>query len=62
MIESVESHVLTEKNAMDSIVLSTCDACCTILLLCHTLAPPHYQLRLHTYEPFSLWDQGYMSD
>jgi hypothetical protein len=37
--EPVESRMLTEKDAMDSIVLITCDACCTIQLLCHTLPP-----------------------
>ena len=30
MIEPVESRVLTDKNTMDFIVLSTFDACCTI--------------------------------
>ena len=30
MIEAVESRVLTEIDAMDSIVLSTCNAYCTI--------------------------------
>ena len=39
MIEPVESCVLTKMYAMDSIVLSTCDACCTIQLLCHMLSP-----------------------
>jgi hypothetical protein len=62
MIELVESHVLTEKDAMDSIVLSTCDACCTIQLLCHMLSPPRFPLQLPAYEPSSLLDQGYKSD
>jgi len=62
MIEPVESYVLTKKDAMDSIVLSTCDACCTIQLLCHMLSLPHYPLQLPAYEPSSLSDQGYKSD
>ena len=62
MIEPVESRVLNENNAMDSIVLSTCDACCTIQLLCHMLFPPHFPLQLPAYEPSSLFDQGYKSD
>jgi len=62
MIEPVESRVLTEMDAMDSIVLSTCDACCIIQLLCHMLSPPHFPLQLPAYEPSSLLDQGYMSD
>jgi len=62
MIAPVESHVLTEMDAMDSIVLSTCDACCTIQLLCHMLSPSHCPLQLPAYEPSSLLDQGYMSD
>ena len=62
MIEPVESRVLTEKDTMDSIVLSTCDACCTIQLLCHTLSPPYFPLQHPAYEPSSLLDQGYKSD
>jgi len=62
MIEPAESHVLTEMDAIDSIVLSTCDACCTIQLLCHMQSPPHVLLQLPAYEPSSLLDQGYMSD
>ena len=62
MIELVESRVLTEKDAKDSIVLSTCDACCTIQLLCHMLSPPRFPLQLPAYEPSSLLDQGYKSD
>jgi len=62
MIEPVESRVLTEKDAMDSIVLSTCDACCTIQLLCHMLFPLHFPLQLPAYEPSSLLDQGNMAD
>jgi len=62
MIEPVESRTLTEKDAMDSIVLSTCDACCTIQLLCHMLSPLRFPLQLPAYEPSSLLDQGYKSD
>jgi len=62
MIAPVESRVPTEMDAMDSIVLSTCDACCTIQLLCHMPSPPHFPLQLPSYEPLSLLDQGYMSD
>jgi len=62
MIAPVESRVLTEMDAMDSTVLSTCDACCTIQFLCHMLSPPHFPLQLPAYEPSSLLDQGYMSD
>jgi len=62
MIEPVESHVLSAKDAMDSIVLSTCDACCTIQLVCHMLSPPRFPLQLPVYEPSSMLDQGYKSD
>ena len=62
MIAPVESGVLIEMDAMDSIVLSTCDACCTIQLLCHMLSPPSAPLQLPAYEPSSLLDQGYKSD
>jgi len=62
MIEPVESHLLSEKDAMDSIVLSTCDVYCTIQLLCHMLSPPRFPLQLPAYEPSSLMDHGYNSD
>ena len=62
MIKPVESHVLTEKHALDSIVLSTCDACCTIHSLCHILSPPHFPLQLPAYERSSLLNQGSKSD
>ena len=62
MIKPVDSHMLMEMDAMDSIVLNTCDACCTIQLLCHMLSPPHFPLQLPVYKPSSLLDQGYMSD
>ena len=62
MFEPVESLLLTIKDAMDSIVLSTCDACCTIQLLCHMLFHPHYSLKLPAYEPLSLMDHRYMSN
>jgi len=41
-IEPAESRVWTEMDAIDSIVLSTLDACCTILLLHHMLTPPAF--------------------
>jgi hypothetical protein len=62
MIETVASCVLTEKEAMDSIDLSTCNACCTIQLLCHMLSPPRFPLQLSACEPSSLLHQGYKSD
>jgi len=62
MIAPVESGVLIEMDAMDSIVLSTCDACCTNQLLCHVLSPLHFSLQLPAYEPSSLLHQRYMSD
>jgi hypothetical protein len=62
MIKPVESRVLTEMDAMDSVVLSTCNACCTILMLCHMLSPMDFPLQLTAYEPSSLLDEGYMSD
>jgi hypothetical protein len=54
--------LLTEKEAMDSIVLSTYDACCTIQLLCHMLSPQRCPLQLSAYKPLSLLDQGYKSE
>jgi len=62
MIEPVESRVLTEMDALDSIVVSTCNACCTIQLLCHMLSPPHCHLQQPDYELSSSLNQGYMSD
>jgi len=62
MIEPVESRVLTAKDAMDYIVLSTCDACGTIQLLCHMLSPLCSPLELPAHEPSSLLDLGYKSD
>ena len=59
MIELAESRVRTEMDAMDSILLSTFDACCTIQLLCHSLSPPHFPLQLPVYEPLSWLHQGY---
>jgi len=47
---------------MDSIVLSTCDVCCTIQLLWHMLSPPCAPLQLPASEPSSSLDQGYKSD
>jgi len=62
MIEPIESHVLTAKDAMDSIVLSACNTCCTIQLLCHMLSPPCIPLQLPAYDPLSMFNQGYNSD
>jgi len=62
MIVPVKSHVLTEMDAMDSIVLSTCNACCSIQLLCYILSPWHFPPQLPGYEPMSLFEQGYISD
>ena len=62
MIVPVERCVRTEKDAMNSIVLSTCNACCTIQLLCHLLSPTRFPLQLPAYEPSSLLDKGYKSD
>ena len=62
MIESDESRVLTKMDSMDSIILSTCNACCIIQLLCHMLATSHFPLQLPTHESLTVMDQGYMSD
>ena len=62
MIEPLESHLLTEMDAIDSIVLSTCDACFTIQLLCHMLSPQHCPLQLSAYEPLTWLDHENMSD
>ena len=56
--EPAECCVRTVMDAMDSIVLSSFDACCTIQFLCHTLSPPHFPLQLPAYEPSSWLDQG----
>ena len=58
MIVPVESRLLTEMEVMESIVLSTCNACRTIQLLCHMLSPLHFPLQLPAYKPSSLLDQG----
>jgi hypothetical protein len=62
MIEPVECCALTEMDAMDSIVLSTSDACCTIQLLCHMLSLLHFPLQLPANKSLSWLDQRYMSD
>jgi len=63
MIEHVECHVLTEMDAMDSIVLSPCNGCCfTIQLLCHMLSLPDFFLQLPACESLSWLDPGYISD
>jgi hypothetical protein len=58
MFEPVDSHVLTKKDAMHSIVLSTCDACCSIQLFSHILS----RLQVPADELSSFLDQGYKSD
>jgi len=62
MIEPAENLVWTKMDAMDSIVLSTFDACYTMHLVCHTLSPPHFPLQLPANEPLSVLDQGYGRD
>jgi hypothetical protein len=62
MIEHVESYVLTELDAMYSIVLRTCDACWTIQLNCNLISPQHFPLQLFAQEYTSLSDDGYMLD
>jgi len=59
MIDPAESCVRTIMDTMDSIVVSSFNAWCTIQLLCHTLSPTHFPLQLPAYEPLSLLDQGY---
>ena len=59
MTEPAESRVRTEMDAMDPIVLSTFEACCTIQSLCQTLSPPHFPLHLPTNDSLSWLDQGY---
>jgi len=61
-LANVQRLMLTKLNAMDSIVLSTCNACCTILFLCKMVSPPDSPLQPLAYEPSSLFDQAYMSD
>jgi len=41
-IEPTDSRVQIDMDAMNSIVLSSFDACCTIQLLCHTISPLHF--------------------
>jgi hypothetical protein len=41
----VESCVLTEMDARDSIILSMYEACCRLQLLGHMLSPMHLQLQ-----------------
>jgi len=53
-----ESHVWSEMDALNSIVLSTLDACSTIQFLCHMISLPHYSLRLPAYEHLSSWIRG----
>jgi len=60
MIQPVASCVLTDMDSIDAFVLSTCDACCTIQLLCHMLSPMDFWLQLPA--SLSLLHKGYMSD
>jgi len=62
MIKCAESRVQTEINAIDSIVLSTGDGCCTIQLLYQALSPQHFPLQLPANESLSFLDQGYRWD
>jgi len=62
MIEPVESFVLTEMDAMESIGLSTCEARCTIQLVRYILSHECLPLQVPAYGPSSQFDQGYMSD
>jgi len=61
MIEPVEGHVQTDMDAMDSIVLRTCDACCTIQLVCDMLSLPRFPLQLPATELSTTLAQGFMS-
>jgi len=62
IIEPVESHIWTRLDAMDSIALSTCNACCTIQLLCHSHSLQYCPLQRLRYELECSFNQGYMSD
>jgi len=62
IMECGECCLLTEMDAMDSIVLSTCDTCCTSQWLCHMLSPQRFLIQLPAYEPLCLLNPGYMSD
>ena len=59
MTEPAQSPVQAELDDMGSIILSTCDGCCTIQLLCNILSPPYFPLQPPAYEPLSWLDQGY---
>jgi len=62
MIVLVETGLLATMNAMDFIVLSTCNACSSIQLLCHMLSLPHIPLQIPPYESASMLNQGHMLD
>jgi len=62
IIVQVESRVLTEMYTIDSIVLSNCDACCTIQLLCHILSLPHIVLQLQANDTSPVLYQRNISD
>jgi len=58
MIAPVGSRVLTDMDAMDSIVLSTRDAWCTIQLLCHMLSPRIFHSNYLPMSPRLCWIRG----
>jgi hypothetical protein len=62
MTKPDESSLWTKMDAMDSIVLSTYDACCTIQLLCHIPSHLPFAPQWPRYAPFTFLDQGYRSD
>ena len=62
MIAPVQSHEQTEMDAMDTIVLSTCDAWRTIQLLCRELFTLHVAFQLPPYESVSMLDQRCTSE
>jgi len=62
MIGPAESSVLTEMDAMGSIVRSACNACGTSQLVSRMLSPPDFPHQLPTHVPSSWLDQGYKSD
>jgi len=62
MGKSVDCCVLTEIDIMDSILLSTCDACGRIHMHCHLVSLLHVPLKWSPYESSFLLDPGYISD
>jgi hypothetical protein len=57
IIERGKRYMIAKCDAMDSNVLSTCSACCTIQLLCHMISPLHCPLQLPAFETLSRLDQ-----